>query len=46
MTKIIIGKKGDQKVPIKNAGVSRQHASINTERGHWILEDLDTTKRT
>ena len=41
MTKIIIGKQGDQKFPIKNAGVSRQHASITIEGGHWILEDLD-----
>lgn len=39
MTKIIIGKQGDQKFPIKNAGVSRQHASITIEGGHWILED-------
>lgn len=43
MTKIIIGKQGDQKFPIKNAGVSRQHASITIEGGHWILEDMDST---
>ena len=46
MTKIIIGKQGDQKFPIKNAGVSRQHASITIEGGHWILEDLDSTNGT
>lgn len=46
MTKIIIGKQGDQKFPIKNAGVSRQHASITIEGGRWILEDLDSTNGT
>lgn len=46
MPTIIIGKQGDQKFPIKNAGVSRQHARITIEGGHWILEDLDSTNGT
>ena len=46
MPTIIIGKQGDQKFPIKNAGVSRQHASITIDGGHWILKDLDSTNGT
>lgn len=43
---IIVGKEGNQPFPIKNAGVSRQHARITVEGGRWTLEDLDSTNGT
>lgn len=46
MQKIIIGKQGDQRFPIKNAGVSRQHACITIDQGRWVLEDMDSTNGT
>lgn len=46
MTSIIIGKEGQQRFPIKNAGVSRQHARITIDNGVWVLEDLDSTNGT
>lgn len=44
---VIVGKQGTQKFPIKNAGVSRQHARIIIDdRGQWVLEDLNSTNGT
>lgn len=44
---VIVGKQGTQKFPIKNAGVSRQHARIIiNDRGQWVLEDLNSTNGT
>lgn len=46
MIEIVIGKQGEQKFPINNAGVSRRHARIIVDNGHWILEDLNSTNGT
>lgn len=46
MVDIVVGKEGDQKFPIKNAGVSRRHARIIADGGHWVLEDLGSTNGT
>ena len=43
---VIIGKEGEQKFPIKNAGVSRHHARISLVGGKWLLEDLNSTNGT
>lgn len=43
---IVIGKDGEQKFPIINAGVSRQHARITITGNEWILEDLNSTNGT
>ena len=43
---VIIGKEGEQKFPIKNAGVSRHHARISIVGGKWLLEDLNSTNGT
>lgn len=43
---IIIGKNGEQKFPITNAGVSRHHARITITDNGWLLEDLNSTNGT
>ena len=43
---IINGKEGEQKFPIKNAGVSRHHARISIVGGKWLLEELNSTNGT
>lgn len=43
---IVIGKNGEQKFPISNAGVSRHHARITITDNGWLLEDLNSTNGT
>lgn len=44
---IIIGREGNQKFPITNAGVSRKHAKITIDdSGNWKLEDLGSKNST
>lgn len=43
---IVLGKEGNQKFPILNAGVSRRHALLTIENNRWILEDLNSTNGT
>lgn len=43
---IVIGKEGEQKFPITNAGVSRHHARITITGNEWVLEDLNSTNGT
>lgn len=43
---VIIGKNGEQKFPITNAGVSRHHARITITDSGWLLEDLNSTNGT
>lgn len=46
METIIVGKQGEQRFPITQDGVSRQHARVIIDGGHWIIEDLDSTNGT